>query len=89
MGRAVWRGTSYGEGVFEGEYRAGKKHDEDGLYTIVGHSYEGRWRDGVPHGFGILVDPDGDRFEGEWRNGCFDQDGRRAWYGSKESCGFE
>lgn len=89
MGRAVWRGSSYGQGIYEGEYRAGKEHDDNGLYTVDGYSYEGRWRAGVPHGYGILTDPEGNRFEGEWRNGCFEQDGWQLWYGSKEHCGFE
>ena len=88
-GRAIWRGTSYGEGVYEGGYRAGKAHDENGVYTSGGYRYEGGWRDGLPHGFGKIVDPEENRFEGEWHDGCFEQDGTKFWFGSEEHCGYE
>ena len=88
MGRAVKGEAVYGEAVYEGEFRAGMAHDEDGIYTVGGYRHEGAWREGMPHGYGILVDPDGDRHEGEWRNGCFEQDGTQFWFGSKEHCGW-
>ena len=66
-GRVVWRG-SYGESVYEGDFRDGKPHGH-GTYTYSnGNRYEGDFRDGKPHGHGTYTSADGRRYEGEWRD---------------------
>ena len=87
-GRAVWKG-SYGETVYDGEYREGKAHGR-GTYTAsAGHSYEGEWQGGWPHGQGTYV-LGGSVYEGRWNKGCY---GRRGaeWAvvnTTAEACGF-
>ena len=75
-GRQVWRGV-YGESVYEGEFRYGKRHGR-GIYTWVnGQTYDGEWRNGKQHGHGTCTDAEvsnddttyAHRYEGEWRDG--------------------
>ena len=81
--------NSDGEHTYTGHMRGGKIHGRGTFTWSNGGYYEGEWREGKPHGHGTLNWTDGGRYEGEWRDGCFDQDGRRAWVGSRATCGFE
>ena len=66
-GRLVWRG-SYGESVYEGEYRDGKKNGRGSQTWAGGQIYEGEWRNGKRHGLGTMTWANGQRYEGEWRD---------------------
>ena len=88
-GRLVWRG-SFGENVYEGEYRDGKEHGRGTFTWGDGGRYEGEWRDGKPNGRGTATFPNGNRYEGQWHDGCLETDGGQAWVNStNEACGFE
>ena len=86
-GYMVWRGN-YGESIYEGEYRNGKRH---GLGSWVqeegGHRYEGKWHDGKRHGQGLSTWADGTRYEGEYRDGKRHGRGTRTWEGTDEFAG--
>ena len=66
-GRQIWRG-SYGESVYEGEYRDGKRHGRGTLTFASGARYEGEYRDGNRHGHGTYTFADGDSYEGPFRD---------------------
>ncbi|MCY4451206.1 MAG: peptidoglycan-binding protein [Immundisolibacterales bacterium] len=77
-GRLVWRGD-YGEHVYEGGYREGKRNGL-GTYTWAdGDRYEGEYRDGKEDGHGIWTAAGGDRYEGEWRAGFQNGRGTYSW----------
>ena len=73
-GRNVWRG-SYGESVYEGECRNGKRHGRGALLRANGQTYEGEWRADKMHGQGTCTDPEAEhsgtvyshRYKGGWR----------------------
>ena len=77
-GRLVWRGK-YGEHVYEGSYREGKRNGL-GSYTWAGGGrYEGEYHDGKEDGRGIWTAAGGDRYEGEWRAGLQNGSGTYSW----------
>ena len=77
-GRLVWRG-SYGEHVYEGGYREGKRNGL-GTYTWAdGDRYEGEYRDGKEDGHGIWTAAGGDRYEGQWSAGFQNGRGTYSW----------
>ena len=71
-----------------GEFREGKLNGQ----AIVQHesgTFEGEFSDNKPNGEGTLRSSDGEVYSGTWKNGCFEQDGRRAYFFSTpEECGF-
>ena len=75
-GRNVWRG-SYGESVYEGECRNGKKHGRGSIRYASGRRYEGEWRADKMHGQGTCTDAEMEysgtvywhRYKGGWREG--------------------
>ena len=78
-GRLVWRG-SYGEHVYEGELRDGKRNGHGGSYTWAdGDRYRGEYHDGKEHGWGIWTAAGGDRYEGQWRDGVQNGGGTYTW----------
>ena len=77
-GRLVWRG-SYGESVYEGEYRDGNLHGRGTFTWPDGDRYEGEWRDGKTHGHGTYTWPSGTRYEGEYRDGNLHGRGTFTW----------
>ena len=77
-GRLVWRG-SYGEHVYEGEYRDGRRNGYGTYVWANGVRYEGEFREGMEHGRGTWTSPEGDRFEGELRGGVQHGSGTYAW----------
>ena len=88
----MWRG-SYGEIVYEGEYRDGKASGRgrevwrDSYGETV---YEGEYRDGKQHGRGTFTFANGSRYKGQWRKGCFDEGQQEIWaHTTKEACDFE
>ena len=85
---AGWSGhaSSY-EGM--GTLSSGNKNGHWTEAWASGIRYEGEYRDGLPHGYATLTFASGTRYEGEWRNGCYERDGKRAWFTSAAACGFE
>ena len=91
-GRRVWRAPSYGEDVYEGEYRDGKVHGHGTRTSPSGDRYEGEYRDGKAHGWGTVTTSSGATFSGEWRDGCVGGQGYATWMAmgtSAADCGFE
>ena len=79
-GRLVWR-NSHGEGVYQGELRAGKGTGYGTSVWPNGDRYEGEWRDSELSGSGILIWSDGRRYEGAWRDGKSHGQGTFTWPG--------
>mmetsp|Transcript_21808 Transcript_21808/g.61386 ORF Transcript_21808/g.61386 Transcript_21808/m.61386 type:complete len:144 (-) Transcript_21808:94-525(-) len=64
-GRKVWPDGT----VYDGEWKAGRKHGYGILEEANGRRYEGAWRDGQRHGVGSQIFDASTRYEGRWENG--------------------
>ena len=68
-GRTVLQG-SYGQAVYEGEYREGKMHGNGTFIWSKGsRRYKGEFREGMRHGTGSYWVGNKLRYQGQWRNG--------------------
>ena len=77
-GQRVWQG-SYGENVYEGGYRDGKKHGRGVQTWADGTRYEGDYVDGKKHGRGVYTWADGTRYEGDYVDGKKHGRGVHTW----------
>ena len=70
QGKGVLRGFEDGKpiGVYEGEYRDGKRTGHGVIVWANGDRYEGDWRDDNANGHGVYVSANGDRYEGDFRD---------------------
>lgn len=58
-----------GDGVYEGEYRDGKKEGKGKFWYVEGTVYEGTWKDDMKHGGGKETYSDGATYEGRFQEG--------------------
>jgi len=65
-------------GVYEGEYRDGKKNGRGVLVWADGDRYDGEWKDSKMHGRGKFSDENG-VYEGEYRDGKKNGSGVLVW----------
>ena len=56
----------FDNGVYEGNFRNGKRHGQGTLTHTNGERYEGEWSDGKLHGQGTLTFTDGNVYEGQF-----------------------
>jgi len=61
-----------GQKMFEGEFKAGKRHGIGQQVFSNGDIYSGGWKDGMMHDRGSYHFANGDQLEGTWREGRYD-----------------
>lgn len=73
----------------DGEFRNGRMNGFGTVAFPNGMRFEGEFRDGKPDGKGTLRSGRGELFSGTWSKGCFDDNGRRAYFvATPKDCGF-
>ncbi|KAL7307733.1 hypothetical protein TKK_0000407 [Trichogramma kaykai] len=81
FGIQYWRGKL----IYQGEWRAGKRHGIGVLVRVDRQSgakrvlYAGCWREGKRHGFGVRYYPDGSSYQGYFRDNLRHGYGRMQW----------
>ncbi len=60
--------------VYEGEFKAGKRHGKGTCYLTNGNKFTGFWENDYPQGKGIMLHADGTKQEGIWEKGKLAED---------------
>ena len=85
-GRHFWR-NSFGENVYDGEYRDGMRHGYGVYEWSNGHHYQGQWYSGKRQGFGVYSWPGLTFYEGKFMNNMRHGYGSYTWFsGKSETC---
>lgn len=83
--RHFWR-NSFGENVYDGEYRDGMRHGHGVYQWSNHHHYEGEWHGGKRHGFGVYSWPGRLNFyNGEFMNNMRHGYGSYTWFSGKST----
>jgi len=72
-------------GIYEGEWKEGKKHGlGKKVYSADNSYYMGGWDSSRKNGFGIYVWSDGTRYEGNWKDDKYHGYGLKKWQNKDE-----
>ena len=85
--------AAYGDKIFEGEFKNGRRHGQGTETFANGEIYEGEWKDGERNGQGTHTYAYGDnnkyveKYVGEWKDGKRSGKGTYTWADGREVSG--